>query len=111
MQRGILTGKFKPDHQFKGDDHRPGTRFYKPENIRIVNTFLKKIKPIADDHGITLAQLVLRWTINQPGITVALAGARDPAQAIQNARAAEIKLTKDEMQQIDDELANVNLTA
>lgn len=109
MQRGILTGKFKPDHQFKGDDHRPGTKFYTPENIKRTDAFLEKIKPIADDHKVSLSQLVLRWTIDQPGITVALAGARNPAQAIQNAKAAGIKLSEEEIAQINQELGKLEL--
>lgn len=109
MQRGILTGKFKPDHQFKGDDHRPDTKFYTPENITRINAFLEKIKPIAEDHKASLSQLVLRWTIDQPGITVALAGARNPAQAIQNARAAQIKLSAEEVRQINKELDQLDL--
>lgn len=109
MQRGILTGKFKPDHQFKEDDHRQERREYKPENIKRVNTFLEKIKPIADGHEATLSQLVLRWTIDQPGITVALAGARNPTQAIQNAKAVEVKLSSEEIQQINGELAKLEL--
>lgn len=109
MQRGILTGKFKPDHEFKGDDHRPDTGFYTPENIYRVNAFLDKIKPIAADHKASLAQLVLRWTIDQPGITVALAGARNPDQAIQNAGAASIKLSAEELQQINSVLGQLKL--
>lgn len=109
MQRGILTGKFKPDHQFKGDDHRPGTKYYSPENIRRVNAFLEKIRPVAEDHRASLAQLVLRWTIDQPGITVALAGARNPEQAIQNARAADIRLEKSERAHMNAELEKLEL--
>jgi aryl-alcohol dehydrogenase-like predicted oxidoreductase len=109
MQRGVLTGKFKPDHAFKGDDHRPETRFYSPENINRINAFLDKIKPIAAGHKASLSQLVLRWTIDQPGITVALAGARNPEQAVQNAEAAGIKLTKEELKQIGEELGKLEL--
>lgn len=97
LQRGVLTGKFSSEHQFAEGDHRPSTPFFKPENITRINAFLDKIKPIADDKGATLAQLVIRWTIDQPGITVALAGARDAAQVVQNARAAEIKLSSEEI--------------
>ncbi len=109
LQRGVLTGKFKPDHQFKEGDSRSTNKYYKPENIKRINRFLNNIKPVADRHNATLAQLVLRWTIDQPGITVALAGARDAKQAIQNARAADIKLSKDEMDHIRKELSGLQL--
>lgn len=109
LQRGLLTGKFKAGHRFGEGDSRPQTPFFKPENIVRVNTFLEKIKPMADEKGATIAQLVLRWTIDQPGITAALAGARDASQAEQNAKAADISLTADEAGQINSLLAELEL--
>jgi aryl-alcohol dehydrogenase-like predicted oxidoreductase len=104
MERGLLTGKIKADHQFSEGDHRAGVKAFTPQNITQVNLFLNKIKHIADDKGVTLGQLVLRWTIDKPGITIALAGARNAEQAIQNAKAADIKLTADEMSYINMQL-------
>ena len=70
---------------------------------------LNKIKPIADEKNATLAQLVIRWTIDQPGITIVLVGARNPKQAEENAKAAEINLSKDEMNFINTELNKLEL--
>src|SRR5699024_3485974 len=109
MQRGILTGKFKPDHQFKEGDDRARLKYYQPENIKRINDFLAKIKPVAEAHEATLAQLVLRWTIDQPGITVALAGARNPEQAIQNAGATDIQLNEEENKKISTALGKLKL--
>lgn len=64
-------------------------------------SFLDKIKPIAEKHNASLGQLVLRWTIERPGITIALAGARNAEQAVQNAKAIDINLSKEEIQTID----------
>ena len=97
LQRGLLTGKMNPSYKFEGDDHRKGLFYFSDENIRRTNDFLNKIKPIADEKNATLAQLVIRWTIDQPGITIALVGARNPNQAEENAKAAEITLSKEEM--------------
>ena len=58
----------------------------------------------ADDKNATLGQLVIRWTIEHPGITVALVGARNPEQAIQNAKAADIILTPEELQFINQQI-------
>ncbi len=109
LQRGILTGKIKPGHKFAPGDHRPGTRFYKPENIVRINEFLEKIKPMAADKKSSLSQLVIRWTIDQPGITIALVGARNAAQAIENAEAADISLTKEDITFINGELNKLEL--
>jgi aryl-alcohol dehydrogenase-like predicted oxidoreductase len=111
MQRGVLTGKFEPGHSFKEGDHRADQRYFTPENISRVNAFLDKIRPIAEVHQATLAQLVLRWTVMQPGITVALAGARNPKQAIENAGAMRIDLSQEELTQINDALSSLQLEA
>ena len=109
LQRGLLTGKIKPGHQFAAGDHRPGTKFYKEENIKKINQFLEQIKPIAEGKNASLSQLVLRWTIEQPGITIALAGARNAEQAVQNARAINVKLSAGEMETINELLSRTEL--
>jgi aryl-alcohol dehydrogenase-like predicted oxidoreductase len=109
LQRGLLTGKIKPDHQFNEGDSREGHRFYKPDNIKRVNVFLDKLRPLAESKKATLAQLVLRWTIDQPGITIALAGARNAEQATQNAKAVDIKLSVAEIQFINQQIDELEL--
>jgi len=102
LERGLLTGKIKPGHQFSEGDHRVNHSLYTEENIVRTNLFLDKIKPLADEKGATLGQLVLRWTVEKPGITVALAGARNTEQAVQNARALNFDLSVDEFTYISD---------
>lgn len=104
MERGLLTGKITPDYQFLEGDHRAKHKHFQKEFIEKTNAFLNKIKPIADDKNCTLAQLVLRWTLDRKGITIALAGARNSDQSVQNARAADVKITQGEMQHINTEL-------
>jgi aryl-alcohol dehydrogenase-like predicted oxidoreductase len=109
MERGLLTGKMKPGQQFGEGDHRAGLKFFKDENIERTNAFLAKVKPLADEKNATLGQLVIRWTINRPGITVALVGARNAEQASQNAKAIEVKLNEEEMALITGELDKLEL--
>lgn len=109
LQRGLLTGKITPNHQFATGDHRPSTKQFSRQNIINTNAFLEKIKPIAAEKHATLGQLVLRWTLEQPGITIALAGARNKNQAIQNALASDIQITEDEMTFINNELGQLKL--
>ena len=104
LQRGLLTGKITPDYPFKEDDHRPTTRFFKEPNLTRTNEFLQKIKPIADAHGVTLGQLVINWTLQRPGITAALVGARNVEQMDENAKSLSFTLSEDEIAQINDEL-------
>lgn len=100
LQRGLLTGKITADYQFDKDDHRPGTMHFKPENRQKTNAFLDKIRPIAQEKGATLAQLVINWTIQQPAIVGALVGARNPAQVEENAKSLDFTLSKEEITQI-----------
>lgn len=109
MERGLLTGKIKPGHKFNEGDHRAGVKYFKEENLNWVNDFLNHIKPIADDKQVSLGQLVLRWTMDQPGITIVLAGARNAEQSTQNAKAADIKISQDEMETINRYLSEVEI--
>ncbi|WP_315821907.1 aldo/keto reductase [Paraflavitalea speifideaquila] len=105
LQRGLLTGKIKPGYQFGEGDTREGNRFYTEESIVRVNAMLDTLKPLAEARKATLAQLVIRWTIEQPAITVALVGARNAEQAVQNARAIDVMLSGEEIAFINKQLA------
>jgi aryl-alcohol dehydrogenase-like predicted oxidoreductase len=109
LQRGLLTGKIGMNHKFAPGDHRPSTPFFKPENRRKILSFLEKIGLLAEAHGASLAQLAIAWTINRPGITAALVGARNPGQVRENVRSANIELTHDEFRRIAELLEGLGL--
>lgn len=104
LERGLLTGKIKPGHHFQEGDHRAQHKYFSEDNVKRVNVFLDKLRPMASDKGASLGQLVLRWTIEKPGITVALVGARNAEQAVQNAKAVDVKLSAEELSFISREL-------
>ncbi|MDN5396506.1 MAG: aldo/keto reductase, partial [Chryseobacterium sp.] len=105
MERGLLTGKYFKEDQLKENDHRNG--YFSQFDLNKVKNFLEKIEPVAQEKGASLSQLVLRWTTLQPAITVVLAGARNAQQAIENAKAMDIDLSKDELNFITAELSQV----
>jgi aryl-alcohol dehydrogenase-like predicted oxidoreductase len=107
LERGLLTGKITAGYKFQEGDHRATNKYFTAESIEKTNSFLDKLKPMAAEKNATLSQLVLRWTIERPGITIALVGARNAAQAIQNAKAIEVKLTKEDIKFIDSYLPKV----
>jgi len=109
LQRGLLTGKIKPGHIFNTGDSRPATPYYKEPNFSRILNFLDKIKPIADERNVTLSQLVLNWTIQQPGITCALAGARNPQQVLDNLGATGFKLSAEEIGRINSMIADLQI--
>jgi len=104
LERGLLTGKMKAGQAFAEGDHRSSNSFFTDENITKTNTFLAKLQPLANEKKATLSQLVLRWTIERPGITIALVGARNAAQAAQNAISMQISLTPEEIGFINSQL-------
>ena len=95
LERGLLTGKYKPDFKLSDDDHRNG--YFNQFSIGKVNLFLEAIRSLAKEKGASLSQLVLRWTTLQPGITVVLAGARNATQAIDNAKAVDFTLSAEDL--------------
>jgi aryl-alcohol dehydrogenase-like predicted oxidoreductase len=109
LQRGLLSGKIRPGHRFSEGDNRGDSKYYQGENLNRINAFLDQLRPLAEEKKATLAQLVIRWTIQQPGITIALVGARNAQQAVQNARAARLELTLEEMAMIDRSLVGLRL--
>jgi aryl-alcohol dehydrogenase-like predicted oxidoreductase len=100
LAMGLLTGKFTPGRVFSSGDVRGSNRRFAPGAVAPVNAFLAQIAPIARDHGISLAQLVIAWTLQQPGVTHVLCGARDAGQARENAAAGRVALRPEELRTI-----------
>jgi len=93
LEQGLLTGKVPAQRMFALDDGRHKRATFKPENRARVNALLEReVAPIARRHKATIAQVVLAWTVAQPGVTSAIAGARTPAQALENAGAGSLVL-------------------
>ncbi|TFG42544.1 MAG: aldo/keto reductase [Syntrophobacterales bacterium] len=100
MAQGILTGKFGAQHRFEKGDHRAGHRLFQPDMLARVQQALGRLRPIAERQGVTLAQLALAWVISHLG-TCAIAGARSAAQVTDNAAAARVDLTPDDLAEMD----------
>lgn len=94
---GLLTGKIGPDRTFDGDDQRKDNPRFSIENRQKVALLMEVIEPIAVAHNATKAQVVIAWTLQQPGITFSLCGARNPDQAAENAKAGRLRLTAEEI--------------
>lgn len=97
---GLLSGKIGPDRQFQGDDLRKENPRFSIANREKISSLFDEIRPIAEEHNATIAQLVIAWTVMQPGITFALCGARNPQQASENAKAGAISLNPDDVSRI-----------
>ncbi len=100
LQRGLLTGKIKPGHHFGEGDTRKGNRFYTEESITNVHHLLAQIQPLAEKYNATVGQVIINWTICQPGIGTVLVGARDTTQVKENVKSVEFSLAADEIEKI-----------
>jgi len=98
LEQGLLTGKVPAERTFTDDDGRAKRWTFEAENRARVNDVLTRVvRPIAERRGGTIAQVVLAWTIAQPGVTSAIVGARNEAQVAENAVAGEMRLTELEL--------------
>lgn len=108
---GLLSGGISADRVFTGDDQRREDARFSPENRARVDRLMQTIRPIASRHGATASQVVIAWTLAQPGLSFALCGARTPAQARENAAAGYLRLTPTDLdditQAIDQHLSHV----
>ena len=100
LQRGLLTGKIKPGHEFTGYDTRKSDPYFSDANIRQTQELLDKIRPIAENHNASLAQVVINWTVQQPGMATVLVGARNEKQVTDNAGSLDFVLSEDELKTI-----------
>jgi aryl-alcohol dehydrogenase-like predicted oxidoreductase len=105
LMKGLLAGKLPRDHQFDPRDGRRKYPMFSGNEWDRNQDFLDQLRPIAVETGTTVAQVVLNWTIQRPGITVALCGAKRPDQIRDNAAALDWKLTSDQIARIDAAIA------
>ena len=104
LAQGMLTGKY--------DDGVPaGSRFanfeqFRDRNLTDVNAAkVKALKPMADELGLTRAQLALAWVLRQPGVASVITGASRPEQLEDNVKAATAELTPEVVERIEEILA------
>jgi len=101
LEQGLLTGKVTVDRAFNEGDQRNAKPWFTADNIERVDAVIDEVmRPIAEVHQATVAQVTLAWTIAAPGITCALAGARNATQARENAGAMDLVLSDEEFEAI-----------
>lgn len=100
LANGLLSGKITPRRKFSGDDLRRNNARFTDENRQWVVKVLQEFEPIAQEHHATIAQVVIGWTLEQPGVTHALVGARHRNQALENAVAGDLALSAAELTEI-----------
>jgi len=107
MQRGLLTGKFSQERlaDLPLDDHRRRNPDFHEPKFTATLELVEQLRPIAERNGKTLAQLSISWVLRRPEVTAAIAGARRPQQILETGPASDWNLSKEDIEQIEQLLA------
>jgi aryl-alcohol dehydrogenase-like predicted oxidoreductase len=109
LASGFLSGKYKADTKYEGDDvRRVITRFNK-ENVLANQPLLDLITGFAETKGATPAQISLAWMLHKKDFIVPIPGSRKFERMKENFGAADVELTNDEFNQIEAELAKIKI--
>jgi 1-deoxyxylulose-5-phosphate synthase len=110
LAQGVLTGKYRPGEPPPPDSRAASEsmggfidRLVEPRVLDAVQL----LQPIAEQAGLTMAQLALAWVLRQQNVASAIVGASRPEQVRANASASGVKLSADTLEAIDDALADV----
>jgi len=113
IAQGALTGKYLP-----GGDNPAGSRANDPTGSNFIRNYLtepiltrvRQLKPVADEARLSLPQLAIAWTLQNPNVSAAIVGATRPEQVRENVKASGVQLSQDLMRQIDELLGPVIVT-
>ena len=111
IAQGVLTGKYKPGQAppegSRATDDKGGANMIKRWMDDDVLTKVQDLQPVADEVGLSMAQLAVAWVLQNDNVAAALVGASRPEQVGENVKAAGVKLDADVMRKIDDALEGV----
>jgi len=110
LAQGVLTGKYEPGSPPPTDSRAAsqsmGQDMGRWRDVEVLDA-VQGLKPIAEEAGLTMAQLALAWVLRQPVVSSAIIGATRPEQVEANAAASGVKLSNDVLNAIDEVLAPV----
>ncbi|WP_460688381.1 aldo/keto reductase family protein [Nesterenkonia suensis] len=105
IAQGVLTGKYEPGRPLpegsRATDQQGGAQFIQRYLDEDILHAVQKLKPIAEELGLTLAQLSIAWVLQNPNVATALVGASRPEQIASNVTAAGVALDESTMEAID----------
>ncbi|MET9250911.1 aldo/keto reductase family protein [Nonomuraea sp. NPDC003709] len=111
VAQGVLTGKYRPGQPApagsRGADLNGAGSFIQPFLREDVLVRVQRLRPLADEAGLSLGQLALAWVLRRPNVASAIIGASRPEQVRENVQAAEVRLDADLMERIDQVLGGV----
>ncbi len=111
LAKAMLTGKYRPGHTFPADDERNGHAVFQPEGFEAAQPYVDRLSAWAADQGRNITQLAIAWTLAHPAVTSSIVGAKTPEQVVENAAAAEWRLTDSELAEVNGILGSFSMDA
>ncbi|HEY2768828.1 MAG TPA: aldo/keto reductase [Solirubrobacteraceae bacterium] len=102
LAHGLLSGSFTRETRLADDDWRRGSDLFSGENYERNLEIVERLRELADELSITVAQLAIAWTLANPAVHVAIVGARRPDHIEGAAPAAAVQLDDEAMARIDE---------
>jgi aryl-alcohol dehydrogenase-like predicted oxidoreductase len=106
IAQGVLTGKYRPGEQppegSRATDDKGGANMIKRWMDDDVLGRVQQLVPLAEEAGLSMAQLAVAWVLQNDNVATAIIGASRPEQVDDNVRAAGVKLDDDLLRKIDD---------
>src|SRR3954469_6059432 len=102
LGRGFLSGRFQSPDDFEDGDFRKHHPRFQGENFEKNLELVEKVKEIADEKGVTASQLALAWVMSRGDDVVPIPGTTKVKNLEENAAAAEIELSDDDLARIDE---------
>jgi aryl-alcohol dehydrogenase-like predicted oxidoreductase len=108
IAQGVLSGKYLPGQPppagSRATDDKSGAGFIQRLMSDDVLTTVQKLRPLAEQAGLTMAQLAVAWVLQNPNVSSAIVGATRPEQLEDNVKAAGVKLDGELLKAIDEVL-------
>ncbi|MCA5924587.1 aldo/keto reductase [Curtobacterium oceanosedimentum] len=101
LARGFLSGAVQPRDAYAPDDLRHQLEWWAPEHFEANVAVVGELTAIAEDRGVRLSQLALAWILAKRDDVVPIPGSRNTARVAENAAAADVVLSADEVARID----------
>ncbi|WP_026267870.1 aldo/keto reductase family protein [Micromonospora sp. CNB394] len=106
MAQGVLSGKYLPGQPppagSRATDEKSGAGFIARFMTDDVLTRVQRLKPLAEQAGLTMPQLAVAWVLQNPNVSSAIVGASRPEQVHDNVKAAGVRLDADLLKAIDE---------
>jgi aryl-alcohol dehydrogenase-like predicted oxidoreductase len=105
IAQGVLTGKYRP-----GEQPPAGSRATDDEGAAFIKRFMRddvldrvaELRPLADEVGLSMAQLAIAWVLQNPNVSSAIIGASRPEQVTENVKASGVVLEESMLKRVDE---------